>query len=174
MRTGMLAARGNVLLTTEADLSWGTECLTRLVRAVSEDRADIALASPFRPGGAMIEVPAARQVLSRLANLAAGLVIRHEMTMFTGMTRAYRRLLAPNILSARDGKEFHLDTICRAIRSRLRIIEVPAVLSWHDAPDRGSRGPSPADLATSIAAHLVVLVDHLSLNAKARLWGGSP
>ena len=132
---GMRSAQGAVVLTTEADLSWDTVSMGHLVGMVHERKADVAVASPYRPGGRLVGVPPSRVALSRIANLLAKTILRGGITMATGMTRAYRREILDLVLSTRQGKEFHLDVLCRSLRRRLVIREVPAVVSWQNAAD---------------------------------------
>ncbi|NMB75619.1 MAG: glycosyltransferase family 2 protein [Myxococcales bacterium] len=164
LREGILAARGRVVLTTEADQSWSTATLESLCSAVEDERADLALASPHLPPGGFENVPLSRRLLSRAANTLAGRVLGHSITMATGMTRAYRRGVLREIASPRDDKAFHLDTLCRAIRAGLRVVEIPAVVRWPDGPN-GRRGPRrplrSLELAHQAVAHLVVLGEHL-------------
>lgn len=164
LREGLLAACGDIVLTTEADRSWSTVTLESLCRAIEDQGADLALASPHLAPGGFANVPLSRRLLSRAANALAGRVLGHSITMATGMARAYRRSILFGIVSPRDDKAFHLDTLCRAIRAGLRVVEVPAVVRWPEGPD-GPRGwqrrSRRLDLARQVLAHLTVLGDHL-------------
>jgi glycosyltransferase involved in cell wall biosynthesis len=161
LRAGLLAARGSVVLATEADLSWDTDTLEALCRAIEDDRADLALASPHRFPGGFENVPAPRRLLSRAANAVAGKLLGHSITMATGMTRAYRREILPRIVSERNDKAFHLDSLCRAIRAGLRVLEIPAIVRWPTGRGGPHHGARLADLGIQVLAHLAVLGDHL-------------
>ncbi|MBW2528990.1 MAG: glycosyltransferase family 2 protein, partial [Deltaproteobacteria bacterium] len=121
LRRGLSRARAPVVLTTEADLSWGFDTLERLEVAVRSGGADVAVASPHRAGGRLVNVPLSRRALSVGANQLARLALGRDVTMATGATRAYRRDVLRRILSPLDGKAFHLDTLCRALRAGCRI-----------------------------------------------------
>ncbi len=161
LRLGMHAARGSIVLSTEADQSWGLECLSQLVALIRSGAADVALASPHRPDGRMVAVPMFRRLLSRGANLLTRRVFGGSITMATGMTRAYRRDALGQILSERDGKEFHLDTLCRAVRRGLTIEEVSATLSWQQGRAQRQSWGGPLRLAASVSKHLAVLGVHV-------------
>ncbi len=165
---GIRAARGSVILTTEADGSWGMECLQRLVDLVRSGAADLAVASPYLPGGGLEGVPAGRAWFSRAANLLIRAALAGRITMATGMCRAYTRTAAERVLSARPGKDFHLDVLLRALRAGLHVVEVPAVLSWRPAAGRPRRALSARWLAGSSARHLLLLAAHLAALARSR------
>ena len=52
LRTGIGQARGEIIVTTEIDLSWGENIVSRLLKAMqSQPKTDIVIASPHLPGG---------------------------------------------------------------------------------------------------------------------------
>jgi glycosyltransferase involved in cell wall biosynthesis len=157
LRTGVLAAQGSTILTTEADGSWDTRCLRSLVEAIEDQHADLAIASPFLPGGSHHSVPATRIMLSRVSNRVASMFLGHGLTMLTGMTRAYRREVISDILSDRDGKEFHLDTLCRALQRGLKILEVPARVTWRGRRSHHGYPGGVVGLASDVVRHLEIL-----------------
>jgi glycosyltransferase involved in cell wall biosynthesis len=139
LRTGMAAARGDIVVTTELDLSWGETIVEELVRFLRENRMfEIAVASPHLPGGGYRNVPTVRVWLSRLGNFFIRASLPGALTMNTGMTRAYRRRVLFALPLHEDGKEFHVEVIAKARALGLGIVEVPAQLTWHD-PQRALR-----------------------------------
>lgn len=156
IRTGIAAARGEVAVTTEIDLSWGDDIVSRLVAAWREDRkTDIVVASPHLPGGGYRNVPRIRVWLSSLGNriIRAGLAWR--ITMNTGMTRLYRRDRFLTLPLDQEEKEQHLEILEKALAFGWRIREIPAILEWrHDklakpGAKRRSFGPSVVKLVRS-------------------------
>jgi glycosyltransferase involved in cell wall biosynthesis len=133
IRTGAAAARGEILVTTEIDSSWGDDIVLRLVGEMHKrPEADMIIASPHLPGGGYKNVPARRVFLSSLGNYIIRSGLTYSITMNTGMTRAYRRekfLLLP---LDEDEKEIHLEIIHKALAFGYRIYEIPAVLEWKD------------------------------------------
>lgn len=168
LQAGLRTARGRVVLTTEADGSWDLGCLQGMAELVRSGRADLAVASPHRPGGGLSAVPFERAWLSRGANWLIRRLVDDELTMATGMCRAYRREVVEEILSPRAGKEFHLDVLLRARRAGLRVVEVPARLTWRVHPGAARRLGDAAHLSASALRHLGVLVDHLRLHWERR------
>lgn len=133
IRTGICEAQGTILVTTEGDLSWGAEVVPRMIDALEEDPGlDAVFASPHLQGGGYRNVPRHRIWLSEVGNRVLRLLYTGDLTMTTGMTRAYRAMAIKPHLLTRDGKEIHLEISHRLLTLGYRIGEVPAVLSWPD------------------------------------------
>ena len=131
LRTGIAAARGEIVVTTEIDLSWGKTIVADLVAAMrAEGDADIVVASPHLRGGGYRNVPAKRVWISRVGNRIVRLCMANAATMNTGMTRAYRREVIQTLPLVEDGKELHLEIVLKATALGYRILEIPAVLEW--------------------------------------------
>ena len=140
LRTGIAAATGDVVVTTEIDLSWGDRIVHDLVDAFRKDpMVDIVVASPHLPPGGYKNVPARRVWISRIGNLVIRTLMTNRVTMNTGMTRAYRRTFIQSLPLSEDGKEFHLEVILKATAFGVRIAEVPALLEWKQYKHNGQR-----------------------------------
>lgn len=138
LRTGIAAATGDVVVTTEIDLSWGDRIVHDLVEAFRRDpQVDIVVASPHLPPGGYKNVPAKRVWISRIGNLVIRMLMTNMVTMNTGMTRAYRRTFIQSLPLSEDGKEFHLEVILKAVAFGVRIAEVPALLEWKQYKHEG-------------------------------------
>lgn len=140
LRTGIAAARGEVIVTTEIDLSWGERIVHDLLEAMqSWPDVDMVVASPHLEGGGYRNVPFKRVWLSRLGNRVIRACMFNDVTMNTGMTRAYRRRAIQLLPLFEDGKEFHLEVILKATAFGFRIREIPALLEWKEYKHRGKR-----------------------------------
>lgn len=140
LRTGIAAARGEIIVTTEIDLSWGDNIVHDLVAAMKDWRdVDVVVASPHLAGGGYKNVPFKRVWLSRMGNRVIRACMSNAVTMNTGMTRAYRSKAIKSLPLSEDGKEFHLEVILKAMSFSFRIREIPAVLEWKDYKHRGQR-----------------------------------
>jgi len=140
LRTGIAAARGDIIVTTEIDLSWGEDIVHRLVAAMDEwPDADIVVASPNLPGGGYRNVPARRVFFSRFGNRVIRAFVGDRVTMNTGMTRAYRRNVIRTLPLTEERKEFHLEVILKATSFGCRIREIPAILEWKEHKHQGRR-----------------------------------
>ncbi|HYN08795.1 MAG TPA: glycosyltransferase family 2 protein [Vicinamibacterales bacterium] len=138
LHTGIVAARGDVIVTTEIDLSWGETVVHDLVDAMTRwPDADIVVASPNLPGGGYRHVPAKRVWISRFGNRVIRLCMANAVTMNTGMTRAYRRDVIQSLPLTEAGKEFHLEVILKATSFGHKIREIPATLEWKQHKRQG-------------------------------------
>jgi glycosyltransferase involved in cell wall biosynthesis len=159
LRTGFSEARGQIIATTEGDMSWGPDIVGRMVRALEENpKLDAVLASPNVKGGGYRNVPWQRVWLSRVGNRILRWLYLGELTMTTGMTRAYRAWVVQGQNFTRDGKELHLEIAHRLIQLGYRIGEVPAILSWPDpVPGQSNRA-----MRTNWGKLFALVVSHLS------------
>ena len=144
IRLGIAKARGDLVVTTEIDSSWGDDIVGRIVAEfAARPDADIIIASPHLPGGGYKNVPLTRVLLSTLGNYVIRGGLTNSVTMNTGMTRGYRRERFAILPLDEDDKEMHLEIIAKAQAFGLHIYEIPAVLEWKDkqlsAPTAGKR-----------------------------------
>jgi dolichol-phosphate mannosyltransferase len=143
LRAGIAAARGEIIVTTEIDLSWGENIVSDLLEAMqSWPDVDMVVASPHLEGAGPSgyrNVPFKRVWLSRLGNRVIRACMFNGVTMNTGMTRAYRRRAIQSLPLFEDGKEFHLEVILKATAFGFRIREIPALLEWKEYKHRGKR-----------------------------------
>lgn len=140
LRTGIAHARGNIIITTEIDLSWGEDIVERLLEAMKKaPDTDIVVASPHLPDGGYRNVPRSRVFYSRLGNWVIRTCMTNAVTMNTGMTRAYRAHAIRHLPLEENGKEFHLEVILKAQALGYRIAEIPALLEWKEYKHRGRR-----------------------------------
>jgi glycosyltransferase involved in cell wall biosynthesis len=140
LRTGIAAAKGDIIVTTEIDLSWGDDIVRELVEEMREHPdCDIVVASPHLPGGGYRNVPPKRVWLSRIGNRVIRACVSNAATMNTGMTRAYRRDTIQIMPLLEDGKEFHLEVLLKATEFGMHIREIPAWLEWKEYKHEGQR-----------------------------------
>ena len=134
LRTGIATARGDIVVTTEVDCSWGDDIVHRIARVFDEHpNTDMVIASPNLPGGGYQNVPPRRVAISRGGNMLLRAALSARISMYTGMTRGYRRERFLELPIDEDEKEFHLDVARKALALGFVIREVPATLTWqHD------------------------------------------
>jgi glycosyltransferase involved in cell wall biosynthesis len=177
LRTGLREARGAILVTTEGDLSWGTDVVPRMIDYLRANPSmDAVFASPHLAGGGYRNVPSHRVWLSRVGNRVLRMLYTGNLTMTTGMTRAYRASVIKPHLFTQDGKELHLEISHRLLTLGYRIGEVAAILSW-PAPDKGGEsrakrtnwGRIAALVGSHMAFGLLRGVSHIIVPALAAL-----
>jgi len=116
----------DALVEMDADGSHRPEDLPRMLDAL--EGADLVLGSRWVPGGAVVNWPKQRLLLSRGGNTYARLVLGVPIRDITGGYRAFRRgtLLGLDLESvASQGYCFQVDLAWQAVRRGFRVVEVP-------------------------------------------------
>lgn len=134
LRTGTDAARGDIIVTLDLDLSYAPYHIALMLRALEDNNAAMVLASPYMRGGQVLNVPWMRKQLSALANRYLSLATGGRIATLTSMVRAYKtsalRTLAVN---PRD-LDFNHKLVLAALRNHATVVEVPARLEWRRSP----------------------------------------
>lgn len=126
------ALRGGarVICEMDADFSHDPSDLPRLVSAITDDGADLAIGSRYVPGGSTPDWPLFRRVLSRGGNLYARTMLGLPVNDATAGFRAFRAEALAGLEAGTcqaSGYGFQVEMAWRAARQRLRIVEVPIV-----------------------------------------------
>jgi glycosyltransferase involved in cell wall biosynthesis len=133
LRTAFDQARGETIVTLDADLSYGPEYIFRLADALETHNVEIALASPYAAGGTVRNVPFYRHFLSRVGNLYLARMSHYRVSTSTCVVRAYRREVLDALSLTSDGMELQLEILMKAAMLNFRACEVPAELAWDTA-----------------------------------------
>lgn len=157
IRTGVAAARGDIVVTTEIDSSWGDDIVHKLASEFKKrPDADIIIASPHLPGGGYENVPLKRVLLSSLGNYVIRTGLTYKITMNTGMTRAYKREKFLQLPLDENEKEMHLEVVNKALAFGYKIYEIPAILEWREKAlikDQSKKRKSSSNIKKLIRTH---------------------
>jgi dolichol-phosphate mannosyltransferase len=119
----------DVVVSMDVDLSHDPEVLPEFLRLIDAG-ADAVIGSRYVPGGATVDWPLHRRLLSRWGNRYTSLVLRLQVRDCTSGYRAYRsaalKEIDPGSTSA-DGYAFLTELVRRLVRARLRVMETPIV-----------------------------------------------
>ena len=149
LRTGFEAARGEVVVTVDFDLSYEPSHILRLYQACTvEDPPDVVLASAYMPGGTTEGVPWKRLAASKAGNWVLGFAWPRRIHTSTCIVRGYRRQALAALELTEDRKEIHLEILERAFEKGLRVAEIPGHLRAR------TRGTSKARLGRTARSHL--------------------
>lgn len=146
LRYAFTMCRGDYVVVLDADLSYSPDHIERLLSKIRETRAKIVVASPYREGGSVANVPWLRKVLSVWANRYLCLTATRDsfsdkLTTITGMVRAYDRAFLSGLnLKAMD-VDINPEIIYKAMILRARIVEIPAHLDWR--PEKAGKAGKP-------------------------------
>jgi len=121
-----ITERVDVIGQMDADLSHDPAHLPDLIAAT--ERADVVIGSRYIPGGAIVNWPKRRQLLSRFANVYVRLITRLGARDCTSGYRCWRREALAALPLERfisDGYSFLVEMLFVASRRGNRIAEVP-------------------------------------------------
>ncbi len=149
-RCGFAEARGQIIMTTDADLSYHPKYLVQMAHTLTEQPAvDFVIGSPYMAGGGAADVPPGRLAISRWGNRVLGFAMPGGIKTVTGILRAYRREVLDSLDLSSDGKEINLEIISKALAAGFTAREIPAVLTGR------KQGKSKFALKATVISHLL-------------------
>lgn len=154
LRTGIRASRGDYVVTLDCDLTYDPAYIDRLLDALRDGDAQIALASAYLDGGQVSGVPWLRLALSRSANRYLSHAVHGELATLTCMVRAYDGALVRTLPLRSRGSEINTEILYKARLGGARVVEIPAHLDWASATKVAPGRVSSAKLARSISSYL--------------------
>ena len=164
LRTGLSHARGDIVVTTDADGTYPFEEIPALIACLTPETA-IVTASPYHPNGGVDGVPPWRLFLSKGASRCYRVVLRgHDSSVhtYTSLFRAYRREVLPYIMPEHEGFLAVAEILVRGTLTGLKIAEYPTVL-------RARRyGQSKARVFSITLTHLGFLARLLTHRVRVR------
>jgi len=162
-----LAAGYDVLVEMDADGSHAPEQLGRLLAALRGTGtgygADLVLGSRWVPGGAIVNWPRSRELLSRGGNFYTRVALGVDIRDITGGFRAYRRQVLEGIDYSgvvSEGYCFQVDLAWRALLAGFRVVEVPITFAERE------RGESK--MSNAIVREALVRVTQWGVKRRAR------
>jgi hypothetical protein len=141
LQTGFAASTGDVVVVVDCDLSYHPDHIPGLVQAVEDGRAQVAVASPYMPGGRTIGIPAGVERRSRLANRFLAALSNSDLHTFTGMVRAYDGPFIRELALKSLDDIINVEALYKTGLLHGRVVEVPATLDWSGLTARAARNP---------------------------------
>ncbi len=121
----------DVIVSMDVDLSHDPAVLPEMLRLIDAG-ADAVIGSRYVPGGATVDWPVHRRVLSRWGNRYTSLVLGLQIRDCTSGYRAYRAdalaEIDPSSTTA-EGYAFLTELVRRLVRSGRRVMETPIVFT---------------------------------------------
>lgn len=162
LRTGLRNAAeevfdDDVIITMDSDNTHDPKHILSMLTAAR--KADIVIGSRYVEGGAQLNVPPHRVILSRIINALVGKLFRLPAKDITSGFRCFKAVLLKrlfrtfesNIISSK-GFESSLELLCKAVHSGGFTTEVPILL------DYGKKGgKSKMRLLSTIVSYLMLL-----------------
>jgi dolichol-phosphate mannosyltransferase len=151
-----LAGGAGYVFEMDSDFSHDPKDLARLLAAVRDGGADVALGSRYVPGGAVVDWGLVRRLISRGGSLYAALILGLPVRDLTGGFKCFRAevLEAIDLPTVRaQGYAFQVELTNRAVRRGFKVAEIP--ITFRDR----LRGTSKMN--ARIALEAMVLVPRL-------------
>lgn len=150
LRTGFENARGEIVCTTDADLSYDEKHILQMAEVLDRNPdVDLVVGSPYAPGGKTEGVPLSRLLPSKWGNKILGFAMKGGLSAVTGVLRAYRRECITSLELESEGKEIHLEILSKALAMGYKVREMAAVLKTRTG------GRSKFKFRATAASHLI-------------------
>ena len=126
VRTGMLAAQGDILLCTDADLAYGVDVFQAILERFAAGNADLVIGSRRLGPDGYKSYPPLRLLTSKCFGLLVKLVSGLDYDTQCGI-KGYRREAARKIYSrcTIDGFSFDFEVLMRADKLGLKVEQLP-------------------------------------------------
>lgn len=147
LRTGFMAADGDLLITTDSDGTYHFSTIPDLLARMTAG-VDLVTASPYHPQGEVVGVPGYRIFLSRGSSLLYRLLLNWNIHTYTALFRAYRKKVIESVVFEADDYLAGTEIMVKAMLQGFKVVEYPAALH------RRMFGVSKAKLARTILSHL--------------------
>lgn len=135
VRTGMLAAQGDLILCTDADLAYGVDVFAGLLERLRTGEADLIIGSRRMGGEGYKNYPPLRILMSKCFGLLSHMISGLPYDTQCGI-KAYRRQAARAIFSrcTTDGFSFDFEVLMRADRLGLKVEQFPvSVINFRES-----------------------------------------
>lgn len=150
LRVGFAHARGKIICTTDADLSYEEKYILEMVRSLDQNPGvDLVVGSPYARGGKTEGVPLSRLLLSKWGNRILGFAMKGGISTLTGVLRAYRKECIDSLELESDGKEIHLEILSKALAMGYKVKELPTALKAR------AKGKSKFKFKATALSHLI-------------------
>lgn len=162
IRTAIREAKGELLVTMDADLTFAPELVSRLLQRFKEGDVDVVCGSPKLAGYGK-DIPSYRLFVSHIAGLVYRLVLGARVSAMTPIFRLYKREQLIGLPLQATGFDINAEILFYLIRDKRRVAEVPAPLTQR------IHGESKLEYRKEMKRHLRLLKRMVIL----RLKGGS-
>jgi glycosyltransferase involved in cell wall biosynthesis len=151
LRFAFNQARGNYIVTLDADLSYSPVHIGALLDTATETAAKVVIASPYVKGGRTTAIPPFRHFLSRVSNKILSMTAKGHLSTLSGMVRCYDRPFIQTLSLKAGDVEINPEIIYKAQLMRARIVEIPAHLDWSEQRALGKRRRSTIRFSRAFA-----------------------
>jgi len=156
IRTGFAAARGELVVTLDADLTFSPLLIGQLLERFQRGDVDVVTGSP-KLAGYGEDIPSYRIVISRVATLVYSTILGTWVTAVSPIFRLYRRDDLNELGLKSVGFDINAEILFALLKKGKRLAEIPAPLTQR------IHGQSRLNYRKEI-------VRHLRLSARMAAW----
>lgn len=126
VRTGMMAAQGEFVLCTDADLAYGVKILALMLERLQDGEADLVIGSRRMDSAGYQNYPPLRILMSKCFGLLSYMISGLPYDTQCGI-KGYRREAAQRVFSrcTTDGFSFDFEVLMRADKLGLKVEQIP-------------------------------------------------
>jgi dolichol-phosphate mannosyltransferase len=128
IKTGIAAARGDLIITMDSDLTFAPTLVPALLARFRQGDVDVVCGSPKLAGFAP-NIPAYRIGMSKVATLLYSVVLGRRVTAVSPIFRLYRREDVQGLDVKTNGFDINAEILFKLIQAGKRIAEIPAPLT---------------------------------------------
>lgn len=153
VRTGIKNAKGDIIVTYEADFTWAPHYIQELLQTASETKADCVIGSHFHKQGKLEGhgkfVP--RIFMSRVVNKMYQLILGEKIYSTSSLFRVYRAESLKNMNLESTGFTINAEILTKLVLNKKKIVEVPVILT------KRIYGKSSINVPKAIINHLKII-----------------
>ncbi len=135
-RRGFKEAKGDIILTNDADSSFSPMYIPKLLEYIND--YDVVIGSQHMRGARMVNVPWARVVASKSARFLDRLFLNVRLTTLSSFFVAYKADVIKNLDFKGNGFDAQCEILATLSKRGYRIKEVPCMLKWSKGKKRKS------------------------------------
>ena len=159
--TGIRQAETEIVCSIDCDCTYDPHELSNMLPLFTEG-VDLVTASPYHPQGHVVNVPAWRLSLSRVASFLYRRVLQQKLATYTSCFRVYRKSAVASLELEEGGFLGIAEMVGKLSLRGAKIVEHPAVLEVRVL------GHSKMKVARTIVGHLRLLAHLLTLRIQKR------
>ncbi|MCW1891732.1 MAG: glycosyltransferase [Candidatus Uhrbacteria bacterium] len=147
IRTGIAAAKGDLVVTMDTDLTFAPADVPKLLERYAKGDVEVVSGSPKLAGYGK-EIPTYRVIVGKLATLIYSLIFGSKITAVTPIFRLYRRQDLVDLPLVATGFDINAEILFYLVRRGKRVAEVPTMLTQR------IHGESKLDYRKEMKRHL--------------------